>query len=52
MTPTEAERLRDLFMIARATTREAATHPAPEAFAADDAAVEAFNTALKEATKR
>lgn len=52
MTPDEAERLRELFMEARATTREAATHPTPEAYAADDAAVEAFNTALREATKR
>ena len=52
MTPEQAERLRDLFFEARATTREAATHPATEAYAADDAAVEAFNTALKEATVR
>lgn len=51
MTPTEAERLRDLFMKARATTRVAQQSGTPKAFAADDAAVEAFNTALKEATK-
>jgi len=51
MTPTEAERLRDLFVEARSTTRDAATDPTTEAYAADDAAVEAFNTALREYTK-
>lgn len=50
MTPTEAEHLRDLFMEARRTARHAVLG-SPEAYAADDAAVEAFNTALKEATR-
>lgn len=45
--PDQAERLRDLFMTARATTRESQR---TGEFAADDAAVEAFNTALREYT--
>lgn len=55
MTPDQAERLRDLFFEARQTARNATLTDTvadfPESYAADDAAVEAFNTALKEATK-
>ena len=50
MTPTEAEHLRDLFMEARRLTREAQRTGHADSYAEDDAAVEAFNTALREYT--